>query len=481
MKFPDINKINQSLLKLSGGRYTLLIILVINFIVRLLVYFNTTQFIKVQGSIFLGLETLKSGKTLPLSSSSFLFTLSYVAYFFDHFLGSLHWFFVFQCLLSAITSWLVYLIICRLGNNKLSAILGLIIVTIYFDFIILSSIAYNQVLEIFFTTVSILIIYNLLKVRSLVKYILLSLLLLLTIYISLFFRGTLSYLHYVLLIAAIIYFLKKNFSKKTAIRLMVTFIVFCFAFSYFSLFQFFPSSNAKASNGFVFFGHTLYGGSGGEGAFVYPENKEKYDNALTLYLKEKKITNPTIADTNNFHTREIVRFIKTRPLKWFSLQVKKVFCTYGVLPIRDNITLLMTGHIKFGLLISLFSSQITFIIPIIMLFVFFNRKRFRELLSDEFGVVMIILTVYLIGATSIYGPYQERYRIVVMVCALIPSAAYFYDLNYFKNIFKDKRVLISKIIALLLLFSVWGYQAYDALVLQGDRYSKAIDAIHKLN
>jgi len=480
MQVPLIHKIKYSLLRLSDSKYSLIILLILNFIIRLLVYFNTTQFSKIQGSVLSGLETLNNGRLQAVFSGGAYYTLSYVAYFFEHYLGSLHWFFVFQCLLSAITSWLVYLIIYKISNNKLSAITGLILVTFYLDFIIISSIAYNQVLEIFFTAVSILIIQNLLKVRPLTTYILLSMLLLFTIYISLLFRGTLVYLHYILLIASIIFFLKKNLNNKTAIRLIITFLVFYFAFNNFSLLQFLPKSNEKASNGFIFMGHTLYGGNGGEGTFIYEKNRLKYKKELALYLKEKKIKAPTMADTNNFQSREIVRFIKNEPLNWFSLQLKKVLYTYGIVPIRDNITILMTGHIKFGLLLTLFWSQVTFILPLIMLLLFFNLKRFRELLSDEFGLVMILITIYLIAATSLYGHYQERYRIVVMVTALIPLSVLFIDLNYFKKIFKDKRILIYKIIALVLLLTVWGYQAYEALVLYGTRYMNAIDAIHNI-
>jgi hypothetical protein len=480
MPFPVLHKIKHSLLRLSEGKYALLIILVINFIIRLLVYFNTTQFSKIQGSILSGLETLKEGRVQAIFSGGAYYTLSYVAYFFEHYLGSLHWFFVFQCLLSAITSWLVYLIIYKVSNNKTSAISGLIIVTFYIDFIIISSIAYNQVLEVFFTAVAIIIIKRLLDVRPSTTYILLALLLLFTIYISLLFRGTLVYLHYILFIASIIFFLKKNLSNKTAIRLMITFLVFYFAFSNFSLLQFLPKSNEKASNGFIFMGHTLYGGNGGEGTFIYEKNRVKYKKELALYLKEKKITEPTIADTNNFQSREISRFIKNQPLKWFSLQLKKIFYTFGIVPIRDNITILMTGHIKFGLLFTLVLSQVTFILPLIILIVFFNLKRFRELFSDEFGLIIILSTIYLIAATSLYGHYQERYRIVVMVTVLIPLSVLFIDLDYLKKIFKIKRILIYKIIALLLLFTVWGYQAYEALVVYGTRYMNAIDSIHNM-
>jgi hypothetical protein len=318
------------------------------------------------------------------------------------------------------------------------------------------------------------------KVKSLLTSILLSILLLLIINISLLFRGTLGFFHFVFLLAAIIFFLKKNLSNKTAFRFLLTFIIFYLSFNYVSPFQFFPVSENKSSNGFVFFGHTLYGGSGGEGAFIYKENLVKYKKELALYLIEKKIKEPTISDTNDFHRREIARFIKYEPLKWFSLQIKKILYTYGIVPIKDNLTILMTGHIKFGLLLSLFLSQITFVIPIVLLFVFFRWDRFKKILSDEKGMMLILVTVYLMLATTIYGHYQERYRIVVMVSALIPLSALFLDLNYFKNIFQDKRILLLKILALLLLFSFWGYQVYEALVLHGTRYMNAIHSIHNM-
>jgi hypothetical protein len=479
MKYPVFHNLKQAFLRFAELKYAILILLIANFMIRLLFYFNTTQFVNISesASIFHGLELLKNGNKLYAFSSAYSMALSYVAYFFYHYLGSLHWFFVFQCLLSTITSFLVYLIIYKVNKNKISAINGLILTSFYLDFILLSSVAYNQTAEIFFTTLSILLIFELLRTKTLINYIFIAFLVFATIYISLFFRGTLKFLYFIFIIAAIINFFKTGIRNKTSIRLIITFLAFYFSFLYLSPSRFFSEPNNTISNSFLFFGHTSYGG--GEGKFIKKENEVKYKRELELYLNENKIKNPSPVDINNFQRREINRFIRNHPLEWGFLQIKKVLYTYGIIPIRDNLTILMTGHLKFGILLSLLLSQVTFVIPIIILFVFFSWNRLKELRSNDSWMMLVLVFIYLIGATSLYGHYQERYRIVVMVSAIIPFSALFFQPGYFKTIFTNKRRFVTKIVALLFLFSVWGYQAYDALVLQGDRYLKAVETIHK--
>lgn len=470
------SNLSRAISQMLYGRYTVFIILSVNLLIRLLFYLNTTQFYGIsEGSILIGVDQLKEGKELFLFSGNFCYTLSYIVYLSYLCFGNFSVFFVFQCIISTITSYIVFLIICRLAKSKSAGIIGLILITPYVDFVALSSIAYNQVMEIFFASLFLIMVLRLMRPTRMVFFLVDTLCLTLIVYLSLFFRGTLQYVGLVFFTIAIIVYFRKDGSKHIARRLV--FVSF-FVFIIIGLFQpviYFSKPNNTLSNDFIFFGHTLYGGDGGEGAFVYKTNEQRYQKEFSQYQRQHLIIQPTRNDINDFQKQEIIKFIKNHPFSWCLLQVKKVIYTYGIIPIRDNITLLMTAHIKFGLFFSLVLSQITFVIPIIVLLIFFNIDSFVRLLKTGNGVVLFVFLLYLIVATSLYGHYQERYRIVVMVTTIIPLAAIFFDVNYFKKLFSDRKLLIKKLVLVLIVLLIWFFQAYEALILHGDRYFGAVE------
>jgi hypothetical protein len=469
--------------KVAEYRYTVLLLLVLAFTLRLLFYLNTTQFetISEAGSVLTGYERLKQNETLYLFQGNYRYSLSYVAYFFDHVFGSLHWFFIFQCFIATITLYFVYILILEVTANKVSAFIGLLLAVLYIDFVLLPSVAYNQTMEVFFTSAAILIVFRFLKTISWHRYILLALIFILILFTSLLFRGTLLYFYLLLPVAAVYLYIFKKTDKDVAYRLALI-SVLCIIFFYFvSPINIFKHPGNIRLNDFVFFGHTDYGGLGGEGAFIYEENKLRYERAFTKYIKIKNIENPSRIDINEFQREEIRSFILNQPHSWVLLQVKKVIYTYGSVPIRDNLYLLMTGNINIGIMFSAVLSQLTFMFPIMLFVLFFDYNKFKILLLDRNGFMLFIVLLYLIGATSIYGHYHERYRIVVMVCALIPFTAIFFDINYLKTLLRKNKIFIYKLTLLSVIIIIWIYQAYESLVIHSDRYIDAVRNINSLN
>lgn len=453
-------------------------ILIFGFVLRILLYFNTNEFAKISeaSSILNGIETLNKDGQLWLYIGNYTFGLSYIGYFFKYSLNCFPLFFVFQAFLNTLSTYLVYLIIKKLTATYLSAIIGLILSTLYLDFLLLSSIAYNQSMEVFFTLTSILLTINIIKCERFPKFFLYSLLLVINIYISLLFRGTLKYYGLLIFISAIIIGLH---DKNRSIFLRLTFSsLLCILILFFAPYKYFAKPSEDASNNFLFFGHTLYGGHGGEGSFVYKENSDLYNQNLLNYKKERKIDSISQNDINRFQRNEIYEFIKKSPHKWMLLQIKKIAYTYSIIPIRDNLTILLTGKAEIGLFLSIFILQLSYILPIMTLIFLFNKNKFLELLRSQVGKYMLLMFLYLIIATSIYGHYQERYRIVVMLSSIIPIGSYFY--NSVGSCRITAHFSIEKITILIIILSTWSYQIYEALVLEKERYMQAIELIKGL-
>jgi hypothetical protein len=475
-----ISRIDSVIRKVAEYRYTVLLLLVFAFALRLLFYLNTTQFetISEAGSVLWGIERLKQNETVYLFQGNYRYSLSYVAYFFDRVFGSLHLFFVFQCLIAMITLYFVYVLILEVSGNKVSAFIGLLLAAIYIDFALLPSVAYNQTMEIFFTVAAILIVFRLLTTTSWHTYLLLTLTFILILFTSLLFRGTLLYFYLILPIAAAYLYIFKKTDKAVAYRLAMISVLCIIFFYYITPMNLFARPDNIPINNFVFFGHTDYGGLGGEGSFVYEENQLRYEEAFNKYLEINSIENPSRTDIIEFQKQEIKSFILNQPHSWILLQIRKVIYTYGSVPIRDNLYLLMTGNVNLGLIFSTMLSQFTFMVPIMLFVLFFNWNKFKSFLRERNGFTLFIVLIYLIGATSIYGHYHERYRIVVMVCALIPFTAMFLDHHYLNSIMRDKTIFIKKMMICAVIIVVWLYQVYEALLIHGDRY---LDAIRKID
>jgi len=454
---------------------TLFWILVISFIFRIFLYINTTSFhISEAGSVLGGFERINNGEIVYVFEQSYNLALSYVIYFFYAVSGSIHLFFVFQCFLSTLTLYFVYLIVFRISTNQKVSLFSLIIASLYFDFALLPSIAYNQAFEVFFTVLSVLILLKSVEDIPISKYLLNATCLLFVIYASLLFRGTMKYFYFILPVISLYIFFSKRLMRHVAVRLFITSCAFFLILTTFSPYSFLAQPNRTGSNNFTFFGHTDYGGLGGEGSFIYEKNKLRYEKNLNNFLEKKGIKDPTKRDIRDFQNEEKWKYITTKPHLWFLLQIRKILYTYGAVPVRDSLHLLMTGRIRLGLILSLLLIQMTFMLPIVMLVIFFDWRKFHLLLTSSRGFTFFIVFIYLLTATSLYGHYSERYRIVVMVCSIIPFIALFFDLAYYKKIISDRNLLYKKLIIVLIIASIWLYQVYEALITNAERYFAGI-------
>ena len=118
------------------NRTILISILLINFSIRLLIYFNTTLFYFGDYQAYLnGIDLIKENGSIPLIQGNFVHFNSYIGYFFKHVLGNLDWYFIFNSLLGTATSFFVYLIAIKLSKNLLAGLLTVFIHTLYLEFL----------------------------------------------------------------------------------------------------------------------------------------------------------------------------------------------------------------------------------------------------------------------------------------------------------------------------------------------------------
>ena len=124
-------------------------------------------------------------------------------------------------------------------------------------------------------------------------------------------------------------------------------------------------------------------------------------------------------------------------------------------------------------IISAFILQLSYAVILIM-FLLSVDINYRNIFRNSHKRILYLLGLYLIGGICIFSAYQERYRPVIFVCFFIPVIAI--NFNKFKNIFlkENRRELIIKLIIILILLSVWIYQAYEALYIYHDRYFKVV-------
>jgi hypothetical protein len=460
--------------------YTLYILLSIGFLLRLLLFLNTTQFEDVSevNAVWDAIEMLRTGEHVYLYTGNYPLGIAYVAYFFEYTFGSLDWFFIFQCFVATATLYFVYIITLKISGSKTGAVISLLLATIYMDFAMLPPVIYNQNFEIFFTAAAMLISIHLFDSKNLAQLFAWTLFLFATLYVSLLLKATLQYYYFIFLFLFGFSVLRKwRRSGRLKFEYLLAFLVGFLIFNYLVPRNFFTKPGAELTNGHVFFGHTDYGGLGGEGAFLYEENELRCQKALDAYLIENDIDEPTRKQLNAFQKAEMIKFIKQKPLSWVGLQIRKVVYTYGSVPVRDTLTLLKTGKLNIGLILSVLLAQLTFALPILLFFLFMRWAKFRELLTNRQGQLLLFVFLYTLTATSIYGHYQERYRILVMVPAIIPLIGIFYDPHYLQKIFSNRSLLLTKLAIFSLIFLIWAYQVYEALWVNNDRYFKYIENV----
>jgi len=467
-------------------------LLISNFLIRLFIYFNTNLFSFSDYAIYLnGIERIAGGEKQYLLIGNFLFAISYLGYFAKNILGSLDYFFVYNCLLGTLTSLLIYFMVVKITGVPLAGIITIIIHTLYTEFIVFSSVFYTPVQMIFLLSLFLLFIYLYLDSNRRFKTVIFLFLTILVFLMTFIFKPELKYLTWFLLFPGL-FFLKSNksFAKKI-LSLSFLLLTSYYLLSYSNLITH-PKDNV-ISNAFVFFGHTDYGGDGGEGSFVYPDNKARYESALAEYCKSNNIRRPTTQNYNEFHREEIKKFITTHPCKWVSLQFTKFFRTFGVVPETTSFKILYTGLFKGNLWLT----SIVVVAPvalIILLFImFFNLSALKQLLghqvssrlmphasrppSDNRGFlsVYLLLFVYYIIATIFYGQYQERYRLPMMVVFIIPTLGFFIA-SFNKDQFFKRSTLTIKSVVIVLFLAIWTFQTKKAIG-NKQRFENAIESL----
>lgn len=460
----------------TKSNFVLLSLLGLNFIIKILIFYNTTFFaVSEAGASYDFLKAIENGDKPALYYQNFRTILSYIGYIFKSFTGTLDAFYWFQALISTLSVYILYLICLKITENKLPALFAVLMATVLMDYHLLTPVFYNQIFEIFFTLIIIYLTLLLFEKKEKSKLVLVFFIPII-IYISLFFRGTLTYFWGILIIMSVVFIVNKDYElfRRLILAGIITMI----------LFNILPQSNYRYEdinfqpvNDFVFFGHTLYGGDGGEGAFIYEKNRIRYEKKLKEFMIKNNYNSVTVEVNNRFQNAEIKEFISKTPHKWLLLQVRKVAYTFGIVPVMDSLKLLTTGKVPINWFISAFVIQAPYVL-ILLVFISLTVLFFKISDMKKYEILFIFLVLcYLIAATCLYGQYQERYRHVIIMAGIIPISAIYF--NKFINSVSIKSIHHSRftllIIVLLILFSHWGYQAYNALVLNKARYFKALN------
>jgi len=230
--------------------------------------------------------------------------------------------------------------------------------------------------------------------------------------------------------------------------------------------------NKIVPNDFVFFGHTAYGGGGGEGSFIYKENEERYNERIHTYQMEHNLDSLTQKDINEFQRSEIKYFIINEPTHWIYIQFRKFIYTFGAIAQRDGIVMLKNGEIKFPWYLAALMLQVPFIIIILSLIFFSDLNWLYTNIKKPEIYLIILWGIYLIGGTVFYGHYQERYRPIVLTLFFIPLIAININTKKFHFKFPDIKKMFPKIAISLIIVMIWLIQLYIALFIESERYLK---------
>jgi len=464
--------------RLAEGGNTVPILLAIQLVLHLALYCNTLTFagISESGALLGKLDAILAGdRPKPLYGFYWYFTPAYIAYFFISIFGTIDAYYIFQCLLATLTSYLVYYVTVRISGSRMSGVVSLLLTTVYMEYLLLSSVFYNQVYENFFAVLFLLLVIDIASSGTLRKTILSSLAVLAVVLLSLFFRNTFIAIFFYLLLAGI-WFLVSKQAKSGAALLFLSVIIFMTMFVIKPL-DHFREGEYSPPAALEFWGHTTYGGNGGEVGFIYRENEERFNGRLEAYADERRLSEITPEVVDAFKASEVRRFVTTTPHKWLFLQMKKVFYTFGIMPQRDGLTMLMTGRAPLTLVPSAILLQVPFLF-IILLFILtvdINLRRIFSLPGKLF--LTYLLGLYLVTAISVYGAWAERYRIVAVVTFIIPVIGI--NIERLKILVSrdGRKELMIRLSFVLLMVIIWGLQAYEALVIHRDRYLGAIDKI----
>ena len=456
-------------------------LLMLSFISRIVIYFNTKLFYFSDFKAYIdGMDRIAEVGSIPLINGNFLYLNSYIGYFFKYVLGSIHYYFIFNSALAVLASYIVYRSVILLTNNYKAGLLTLFLHLIYTEFLCWSSIFYTPIIGIFLLSIVIYLSIYLIKSGKIKRDILTILMLLITINGSFFFKGELKHFYILFMIFGLINFRKKAvFLKFILLGLLLFSSTFLLNSNHILPYN---KGNIQV-NDFIFFGHTLYGGDGGDGAFIYEENEQSYNLALDKYLKEYNISDNLRDDRivrNNFQKAEIKRFITNHPFQWIKLQGYKFFRFFGVVPEGVSAKILLTGIFKGNFYLTALFLVFPFAAMILGIILLSDLKRcFKALKRPEYMLLFLMVGYYIVGSVF-YGQYQERYRLPLMVCLLIPYLSHaLINFNLKSLKIRNMQTMVKGIIIMVVVL-IWSSQVYSVLVVHKDRYKKTITEVNQI-
>jgi hypothetical protein len=497
----------------SNWKICLAVILLLNVLLRLLIYIKTTLFSFSDYKVYIdGVDRIHSEGSIPLVIGNFLFALSYIGYYAKYILGCIDYFFVMNCFLGTLTTFLLAILVIRISQNIFAGLSTALIMTAYTEFMVFSSVFYTPVIMMFLLSFFISLIYFYLKTYKRIVLYFSGILLIILFLTTVFLKQELIFFPGFLLVAGL-FFIKRD--RDFSLRVVIlSFLLFTFSF----LLQHSglitrPEGNVT-SNAFIFFGHTDYGGDGGEGSFIYPENQVRYEEELNKYFIANGINNPTAVDYNSFQWDEIRKFITQHPFKWVGLQFTKFFRTFGVVPETTSFKVLYTGLLNGNLRLTAMVVVAPVAMIILLFILLFNYQAIKQLFKNSSGLraqgsgnsvpsalrpvpysshpafsphhlqnnkhflyIYCLLFFYYLIATIFFGQYQERYRMPLMVVFIIPMLGYFIA-TFNKKQFFNRISLIIKGGVIILFLTVWVFQAKKAIS-NKDRLENAIESVRE--
>ena len=188
------------------------------------------------------------------------------------------------------------------------------------EYHLLGSIFYNQIYEILFVALILLSIILFNDENKKTGLILLGLSILVILFASMFFRRTLFFIFSIFIFLSLFNFKNKSNLLKFSLLALLCFTLYV-KFNPYTMFN----TEYLDESDTIFWGHTFYGGLGGEVGFIFPENEKRYNEKFEQYLTVNNIDTVTPDVITQFRTSEVKTFITNEPHMWFFCLLKKSF------------------------------------------------------------------------------------------------------------------------------------------------------------
>ncbi|PID27526.1 MAG: hypothetical protein CSB55_08600 [Candidatus Cloacimonadota bacterium] len=452
-------------------------ILLFQFILRIVIYFNTSLFYFHDYKSYLSaVDLIEETGNIPLIRGNFLFLNSYIGYFFKYILGSIHYYFIFNSFLAVAASYIVAETANIIFNDKKVFVVSLALHSVYTEFLCWSSIFYTPVLGIFLLSLVFYSTVRLIKSDKLSADLIFGFFIILLVNFSFYIKSEMKYLYLLFIIFGLINYKYKNILMK----FLLLGILLNLSSSAFRSSVLYPKLKGNVPvNDFVFFGHTLYGGDGGDGSFIYEENEKKYYRELDKYCLDNNIPDSLKYShivRNKFQSSEIKKFIKNHPFQWLKLQGYKFFRFFGIVPEGDSAKILITGLFYNNIYGTAVFLVFPFSIMILLILFLSDFRNILKIFNNPFYILIFFLSGYYIMGSVFYGQYQERYRMPLMVCFLIPYLGFLLSSVKSEKGFMKKKIL--NILIILVFIGIWSSQLYHVVVKNRVRYMKTIEETH---